>query len=211
MVLIGEMWEEHGHAVANCKPHLPGSFDVTPHNPVEKINSWYKAAEYITWVYSLCPALLYNILPERYWCNFCKFVTALHIMSQYSITPEDLTHAHELFVEWEHEFKMLYYQCWVNRIHFICPCVHLANHLAMEATCIGAPICSFQWTMEQTIGNLGQEIRQPSDQFSNLAQQGIQCCQVNTLKALFPHIDPPENLHPHGSEDIGNGFVLLRK
>ncbi|KAF9218998.1 hypothetical protein BS17DRAFT_659001, partial [Gyrodon lividus] len=89
--------------------HLPGSSDVTPCNPAEKMNSWYKATEYITWLYSLCPALLYNILPEKYWRNFCQFVAALYIMSQYSIKPEDLICAHQLFAEWEHEFETLYY------------------------------------------------------------------------------------------------------
>ena len=65
--------------------------------------------------------------------------------------------------------------------------------------------------MERTIGNLGQEIRQPSDPFSNLAQQGIRCCQVNALKAMIPHLDPPENTNPRASADLGNGYTLLAK
>ncbi|KIK72792.1 hypothetical protein PAXRUDRAFT_21576, partial [Paxillus rubicundulus Ve08.2h10] len=121
MVLVGETWQEHGRNIAKCKPHLPGSFDIAPRNPAEKMNSWYKATEYITWLYALCPALLYDVLPQKYWQNFCKFVAALRIMSQYRITPEDLTRAHELFAEWELEFETLYYQRKVNRIHFVRP------------------------------------------------------------------------------------------
>lgn len=66
--------------------------------------------------------------------------------------------------------------------------------------------------MEHTIGNLGQEIRQPSDPFSNLAQQGIHHCQINTLLAMYPNLDlSQEGANPHVSEDLSNGYVLLPK
>ncbi|KAF8547150.1 hypothetical protein OG21DRAFT_1393469, partial [Imleria badia] len=90
--------------------------------------------------------------------------------------------------EGENEFELMYYQRRVDQIHFVRPCVHLTGHLAPEATRFSSPICSSQWTMERTIGNLRQEIRQPSDLFSNLAQQGIRRCQMNALKAMFPSL-----------------------
>ncbi|KAG1878337.1 hypothetical protein F4604DRAFT_1880351 [Suillus subluteus] len=211
VVLIGDTWEEHGRAVAACKSYLPGSFDVAPHDPNLKMNSFYKAVEYITWLYYLCPALLYGILPDNVWRNFCKFVTTLRIMSQYRITPVQIAKVCQLFANWEHEFELLYYQRHFDRIHMICPCAHLSNHVALECTQVGSPICSSQWTMEQTIGNLGQEIRQSLDPFSNLAQQGIHCCQINALKAMLPQFDHAENLHPCGSRDLGNGYILLTK
>ena len=95
-------------------------------------------------------------------------------MSQYNITPKEIQQACQWFCEWEEDFELLYYQRRIDQIHFVQPCVHLTNHLALEATRVGAPICSSQWTMEWTIGNLGCEICQPSDPFSNLTQQGIQ-------------------------------------
>lgn len=199
VVLVGDTWEEHGRAVAACKSYLPGSFDVAPRDPNLKMNSFYKAVEYITWLYYLCPALLYGILPDNVWQNFCKFVTALRIMSQYRITPAQIAKACQLFADWEREFELLYYQRRFDRIHMIRPCAHLSNHVALECTRVGSPICSSQWTMERTIGNLGQEIRQPSDPFSNLAQQGIRRCQINALKAMLPQFDHAENLHPRGS------------
>ena len=205
-------WEEHGCVVAACKPYLPGSFDVTPCDPSLHANSWYKATEYITWIYSLCPALLFQVLPHDIWCNFCKFVVGFHIMGQYSITPTQLRRAHDFLAEWEYEFEQIHYQRRVDHIHFIRPCVHLSNHLALEAACVGSPICSFQWTMEHTIGNLGQELCQPSGPFSNLAQQGIHCCQMNALLAMYPDLDLWwEDVNPHMSEDLGNGYVLLPK
>ncbi|KAN0087914.1 hypothetical protein V8E55_006535 [Tylopilus felleus] len=65
--------------------------------------------------------------------------------------------------------------------------------------------------MEWIIGNLTCEIRQPSDPFSNLAQQGIQRCQLNALKAMIPFLDNSTSSNPHGSTDLQNGYVLLPK
>ena len=98
-------WEEHGHAITTCKPYLPGSFNVAPHDPSLHANSWYKAAEYITWIYSLCPALLLQVLPHDIWHNFCKFVAGFRIMGQYSIMPTQLECARDFLAEWEYEFK----------------------------------------------------------------------------------------------------------
>jgi len=44
--------------------------------------------------------------------------------------------------------------------------------------------------MERTIGNLGQEIRQPSNPFANLAQHALQWSQVNAFKSIYPKLDP---------------------
>ncbi|KAI6008097.1 hypothetical protein F5J12DRAFT_782341 [Pisolithus orientalis] len=133
-------------------------------------------------------------------------------MGQYSITPAQLKLARNYLAEWEYEFEQIHYQHHIDRIHFIYPCIHLSNHLASEAVCVGLPICSSQWTMEHTIGNLGQEIQQPSDPFSNLAQQGIHRCQINALMAMLPNLDPTsEDANPCASEDLGNGYLLLPK
>ena len=43
--------------------------------------------------------------------------------------------------------------------------------------------------MERTIGNLGQEIKQPSNPYANLSQRGLIRAQVNALKAIIPALD----------------------
>ena len=63
--------------------------------------------------------------------------------------------------------------------------------------------------LENTIGNLGQEVRQPSNAFANLAERGLLCVQQNALKALLPDLDVTNYL-PRGSIHLGNGYVLLR-
>ena len=109
-VLQGDVWLHHGETVAQATPYLPGSFDVPPRNPAEKISSGYKAWEYLTYVFVLGPGLFYKVLPDRYFFHFCKFVSAIRILHQHAITREELTHTHQLLVEYVQEFEELYYQ-----------------------------------------------------------------------------------------------------
>ena len=86
-------------------------------------------------------------------------------------------------------------------------------HLSREVIRLGPPICSSQWTLERTIGNLGEEIKQHSNPFGNLSQRGIRRAQVNALKAMIPGLDTEgsDGGHlPRGSKDLGDGFVLLQ-
>jgi hypothetical protein len=69
-----------------------------------------------------------------------------------------------------------------------------------------------QWTMENLIGNLGRELRQPSNPYANLSERGLRRCQVNSLKAMDPTFDrdgtSSENI-PRGAVDIGGGYAFL--
>ncbi|KAI6117259.1 hypothetical protein EDD16DRAFT_1481545, partial [Pisolithus croceorrhizus] len=88
---------------------------------------------------------------------------------------------------------------------------HNILHLITEAMHKGLPICYVQWTMERTIGNLGQEIQQLSKPYENLAEEGMQPSRVNVLLAIIPKLDDGIKGHPKGSVDLGDGFVLLCK
>ena len=67
-------WQAHGHAVGEARIYFPGSFDTKPRNIAEKINTGYKTWEFQLYLFSLTPALLQDLLPARYWQNFCKLV-----------------------------------------------------------------------------------------------------------------------------------------
>ncbi|KJA24703.1 hypothetical protein HYPSUDRAFT_135758 [Hypholoma sublateritium FD-334 SS-4] len=209
-VLNGETWETHGKDVASATPFLPGSFDRPPRNIADKINSGYKAWEWLLYLYGLAPALLYKILPEPYYSHFCKLVRAMRIIHQYHIRVDDLQLANNLLKSFVEEYETLYYQRKVGRLHFCRQSIHALLHLAPKVTRIGPPICSSQWTMERTIGNLGEEIRQPSNPYANLSQRGLLRCQVNALKAMIPDLGPPQVSLPRGSIDLGDGYILLR-
>jgi hypothetical protein len=210
-VLKGRVWQDHGKAVADATPYLPGSFDRPPRNPAQKINSGYKAWEFLLYLFGLGPAILYGVLPDVYWKNFCKLVRGIRIMQQHKILASDLCEAHEMLAQFEKEFKLLYYQRRVDCLHFMRPWAHSLGHLAPETITKGPPICSSQWTMERTIGNLGREIRSHSQPYANLSERGVRRCQVNALKVMIPTLDPPTDTLPRCSVDLGHGYVLLTK
>ena len=76
---------------------------------------------------------------------------------------------------------------------------------------IGPGAYTTQFTMERTIGNLGQEIWQPSNPFANLAQCALQQSQVNALKSIFPELNSKSRFQlPKGAVDVGDGYIMLR-
>jgi len=119
------VWKSHGQSVADATPYIPGSFDRPPRNPAEKISSGYKAWEYLLYFFGLGPALLYGILPDPIWQNYCKVVQAFRILMQEEITPTELVESHQLMTEFSDGFEELYVQRRADRIHFVRPCGHV--------------------------------------------------------------------------------------
>ncbi|KIK80002.1 hypothetical protein PAXRUDRAFT_16026 [Paxillus rubicundulus Ve08.2h10] len=206
-----EAWTAHGKDVERAGSHLPGSYDRKPCNIAEKLNTQYKTWEFQLYTLGIAPILLYGILPSKYWTNYCMLVRGFQIMCQHSITQQQLQHAHGLLCTWERDFERFYYQLKHDQLHFICPAAHQVVHLVVKAIHKGPPICYAQWTMEHTIGNLGQEIRQPSQPYANLAREGVRRCHVNTLISILPELDNHPTGLPYGSIDLKGGYALLRK
>jgi len=77
----------------NTLHFLPSSFDCLLHNIAEKLTSGYKAWEFLLYLYSLGPRLLYNILPNPYYSNYCKLVYGMHLMNQHSISLDNVCEA----------------------------------------------------------------------------------------------------------------------
>lgn len=212
VVLVGDVWRTHGEHVAAARKHLPGSFGRPPRNPAEKISSGYKCWEFLHWMYGMLPAMLHGILPERYWKSFCKLVAGIRIVFQRRATRAQCEYAHRMISDFVYEFEKLYVQRKIARMHFLPQCLHAILHHPTDFEQIGPLICSSQFTMERTIGDLGAEIRQPSNAFANLAQRALRRAQVNGLKNMFPDLD--RDLNKHSSSNIpicnlGNGYSLL--
>ncbi|KAJ7626655.1 hypothetical protein DFH06DRAFT_1443729, partial [Mycena polygramma] len=208
-VLTGDVWKQHGEDVAKAARHLPGCFDRPPRNPAERVNSGYKAQEFLTYMYVLAPALLRNILPKKYWQHYCKFVAGVRTIWRRNIPREQLILAHRYLCEVVNEFELLYYQRKASRLHFCRQSMHALSHTAPETIRVGPGGYRSQWTLERTIGNLGEEIKQHSNPYANLSERGKRRCRANALIAMIPALAPEKGL-PHGAQDLGNGFVLLR-
>lgn len=70
-----------------------------------------------------------------------------------------------------------------------------------------------QWPLERTIGDLGQQIKQPSNPYANLSQQIVLQTQTNVLKSLIPELDvnaTDRYAVPRGGINLGDGYALLR-
>jgi len=210
-VLRGDVWQQHGKSVADTLHYLPSSFDRPPRNIAEKLTSGYKAWEFLLYLYGLAPGLLYGVLPNIYYSNFCKLVHGIRLMNQHKISRQNVHDAHLALSSFAQEFEIIYCQRQPTRVHFVRPCLHSLLHLPREVVRLGPPLCSSQWTLERTIGNLGEEIKQHSNPFANLSQRGIRRARVNALKAMIPDLDEDQRRSlPRGSKDLGDGFVLLR-
>ncbi|KAH9858466.1 hypothetical protein C2E23DRAFT_717287 [Lenzites betulinus] len=211
-VLQDEIWLNHGAEVARAAPFLPGSFDRPPRNIAEKITSGYKAKEWMTYFYGYGPAMLRRVLPEPYLGNFAKFVASGRLMGKTSISRVELARAQQLASEAEIEYENLYYGRDPDLLHHVRPCIHAMGHGAREVTLTGPLLGHTQYIMERSIGDLGGEIRQPSNPFANLSERALLRCQVNALRAMIPALDPDSHRShlPRGALDLGNNFVLLR-
>ena len=208
--LTGDVWQAHGRLVADTTPFFPSSFHRPPRNPAEKISSGYKAIKYFHYLFGLGPGIFHAVLPSKYWKNFCKLVRGIRIIINRSIMGSELQEAHSKLVQFVEEFENLYYQRRVDRIHFCRPCIHTL-YTAPEVTRVGPGAYYTQFTMERTIGNLGQEIRQPSNPFANLARRALQRSQVNALKSIYRELDSKSEFKlPRGAMDMGEGYIMLR-
>ena len=136
-----DTWTAHGKAIKDTGIFIPGSFDHKPRNIADKINTDYKTWEFHLYTFGLAPALLYGVLPEHYWINFCKLVRGIQIMSQHVISKQDLEHTYILLCSWGREFELIYYQRRQDRLHFVRPSVHQVLHLITETMHRGPPIC----------------------------------------------------------------------
>jgi hypothetical protein len=210
-VLVGKVWESHGVTVARCTPYLPSSFGRAPRDPSQKINSGYKAWEFLLYIYWLGPALLCHILPEKYWRNYCRLVRGMRLSKQFRQTPEDINESNRLLSQFVVDFENLYYQRNPDRLHFIRQSIHLLPHIPHETVRIGPLACYSQWAMETAIGNLGAEVRSLVDPYANLANRAVLRAQTNCLTAMYPHLSiDVEKALPQGARDLGNGYALLR-
>lgn len=206
--LTGAIWQNHGRLVADATIYFPSSFHRTPRNPAEKLSSGYKATEYYLYLFGLGPAVFRTVLPGKYWRNLCKLVHGIRIIIQRRITGKQLREAHSYLVQFVEEYENIYYQRRMDRIHFCRPCIHTLLHTCPEATRIGPGTYDTQYTMERSIGDLGQDIRQPSNPYGNLCQIAVRRSQINALKAMCPEIDRDIHLSKY-SHDNGDGYIFL--
>jgi hypothetical protein len=213
-VLVGETWTKHGALVEHAKQYLPGFFDRAPHNPTKRLNSGYKCVEFLHWMFGLNPAFLYGVLPDEYWRHFCKLVAGTRTIFKRRNTRTNINSAHDQLTTFKYDLEELYAERKVSRMHFMPQSTHTITHAPEDTTRIGPLVNSSQFVMERTIGDLGAEMKQPSNPYANFTQRALRRAQTNCLKALYSSFDhgpgsdqPSERKTPHINLD--GGFSLL--
>ncbi len=208
-----DYFRDFGREVARASPWLPGSYDRPPRDLSEKINSGYKAQEWETLFYGYGPAMLRRWLPFKYWQHYCMLVRAARLLGLCSITADELCEAQDLGDRMAIEFEVLYCMHDPDLLHHCRPCVHAFTHGAREVKKTGPLPGHTQKPMERTIGNLGEEIKLPSDACANIAQRAILRCQKCAITGLVPGLaevfDKSYEL-PDSGIDLGGGYSLLR-
>ncbi|CDO76167.1 hypothetical protein BN946_scf184740.g10 [Trametes cinnabarina] len=208
-----EKWMAHGRRVERAMPFLPGFFDRPPCNIAEKVNSGYKATEFKTWFYNYAPAMLRDELPEAYWEQLCELVRGLTLLYADTIMPKEVVESKQQLSAAVLHHEILYYARDPDRLHVVRPCIHSVWHAPDMIVLLGSLICLTQLPMERLIGDLGGQIKQPSNPFANLSQRALRRCQENAIKALDTRLDRTHatlSHLPRGALDLGGGYVLLR-
>lgn len=149
-------------------------------------------------------------LSGRYWRHFCKLVYCVRRIHQHSITQDQLLEINTLLKSFVVEYEELYYQRRSDRLHFVRQSIHALLHIPGEVPRMAMPAYYSQWSMERTIGDLGSQIKQPSNPYANLSQRGVLRCQINSLSAIVPGIVPERTANPRGAEQLGDSYILLR-
>jgi hypothetical protein len=143
------VWKAHGTSVADASLYLPICLESrVPRNPAEKISSGYKAVECLVYIFGLCPALLYCLLPPKFYYNYCKLVFGVRVIHRHHKSRDDLLATHQAFLKFVYEFEILYYQHNLTCLHFVQPCIHALAHVVPEHFRIGSLTELSQWTME---------------------------------------------------------------
>ena len=108
------------------------------------------------------------------------------------------------------EYETIYYRRMVTWLHLCWQSIHGLSHLTPDTIRLGPGLYSSQWTLERTIGNLGEEIKQPLNPYANLANCGLRHSQISALHTILPNLEPDISGLPQGAVDLSDGYVLLR-
>ncbi|KAJ7032353.1 hypothetical protein C8F04DRAFT_1358364 [Mycena alexandri] len=165
-------------------PHTTSTWYLSPHNvpvPPQQVRVAGITVPLVPHTWYLCPPPRVDRRPWVPQGPRRVVIGRTLALEQYNIPTPQLVASHERAVEYAAEFETLYYQRMESRIHFVRQSVHNLPHLGPETIRVGPPGLHAQWTIERTIGNLGQEIKSHSQPYANLSERGLRRSQPAEL------------------------------
>ncbi len=176
------VWMVPGLLMESYGRYLPGSFGHTPRNIALKITSGYKAAEWMTYTWTILPTLLRHCLPHQFFIHFCHLVASARVALQRSVKVEQLQPAHEHLILFVEQFEANFYKRRLEPLHFVRPCIHALVHLIPEIFDLGSGATHCQWCMENFIGNVTGECQQHVLPYAVVTQRCVHRVQVRSIK-----------------------------
>ena len=87
----------------SCQVPLSGHLGTS-----QKLTNKYKAWEFLLYLYGLGPWLLYGILPNVYYSNYCKLVYGIQLMDQHNISQDNIYNTYLALASFTQEFEEIY-------------------------------------------------------------------------------------------------------
>ena len=168
-----QIWVTHGCTCGMPYPHV---------TQLKRYPAVTKLGIFFFFCFGLRPALLFGILPEPIWWNYCKLVCAFHISMQEEINSIETVEAYKLMIEFS---DGLHPKPLMLVLQLLFHSGHLKGQLAIWVKKLNSTrIIISEWEAHH--------------------------CQVNSLKVIISNIEPIKFLLPCRSEDLGDGFTLLK-
>lgn len=128
---------------------LPPGYEAVVHKIGAKF-SFMKAAEWKSWCLVYSPLLLFNVLPEKHFTHWMKFVDAFRLLCKPSITKTELDEANELLLSFCRECEKIYSSS------FITPNMHMHGHIKDTVLDFGSVYSFWLFSFERYNGMLSQ-------------------------------------------------------
>lgn len=148
----------------------PGFVQKMPRSIKTDIKLW-KAAEFKLFFFYYAPAVLKGVWDEdnqRYFHHFLKLITAIYLLSQRSIFPEQIDYAETLLTEFVQDFEVLYGTRYMGMN------VHQLLHLAQCVRDLGPTFVYACFFLEDLNGGLARLIH-------GTRYVGMQVCSSATM------------------------------
>jgi hypothetical protein len=116
-----DKWDAHGALIGRLQRWIPHWYGRSPRNPAKKVNTDFKAWEFMIYLYGLGPMVFREHLPLEYWTHYCKLVRIVEIANQTEITAVELIELEEYATSWQLEYEELYVKRKSERLHFVRP------------------------------------------------------------------------------------------
>ncbi|KAK3930290.1 Sodium/potassium/calcium exchanger 1 [Frankliniella fusca] len=135
----------------------------------------FKASDYKNMFFYFSVVVLLGILPDPYWEHHCKVVSAVALLSQESVSPEEIDTADELLHMYVRDFEGLY------GLRYMGLNVHQLLHLSMNVKNLGPLWVYSCFTFESLNGGLSRLVHGTRHAALQICSSSYVCLKLSEL------------------------------